>query len=151
MAAICVTANELNAIKTLALSQASLARLGYFPGKEEMLKQVKAAKKAWWAAIRQRYNLNLARGQKLSVEMDGDLAGQLRYKARNHWEKSDSQRRALRQADRGYEGQNYGPSGRCASEAPSRSRENEEANRIAQDLNSVLQRAGLNLRVNGPR
>jgi hypothetical protein len=73
-----VNAAELNAIKSLAASQLTVSRLSGFEGKDQIVKQTKQAKKVWWTTIRSRYRLDSAK--KYSVELDGDDAGQLRFK-----------------------------------------------------------------------
>lgn len=91
-----VTANELNAIKTVAVGLANLAKLGSFEGRDEMVKQFKQAKKVWWATMKSRYGLTSGKGsRRLSVELDGDKAGELRYKAKTDYEKSDTAGRVV--------------------------------------------------------
>lgn len=92
-----VTSNELNAIKVVALGRASIIKLGNFLGKDVMLEQFRQAKKAWWKNIREKYSLAGSRGsRRLAVELDGDRAGELRYKARDPDELAvDPQRRVV--------------------------------------------------------
>lgn len=74
-----INAAELNAIKSLAVSQLTISRMGNFEGSAEIVAQTKRAKKVWWKTIRGRYRLDL--NKKYSVELDGDKAGELRFKA----------------------------------------------------------------------
>lgn len=90
-----IQANELNAIKVLALSMANIESLGNFAGKETMVSNLKATKKAFWATMRARYNIPKVKGQSLAIELDGDRAGELRYKARNDVDKADPGRRVV--------------------------------------------------------
>jgi hypothetical protein len=73
-----VNAAELNAIKSLAVAQLTVSRLGSFENSDEIVKQTKCAKKVWWKTIRGRYRLDA--NKKYSVELDGDKAGELRFK-----------------------------------------------------------------------
>lgn len=74
-----INAAELNAIKSLAVSQLTISRMGTFDGSTEIVAQTKRAKKVWWKTIRGRYRLDP--NKKYSVELDGDKAGELRFKA----------------------------------------------------------------------
>lgn len=74
-----INAAELNAIKSLAVSQLTISRMGSFDGSGEIVTQTKRAKKVWWKTIRGRYRLDP--NKKYSVELDGDKAGELRFKA----------------------------------------------------------------------
>lgn len=73
-----VSAAELNAIKSLAVAQLTVSRLGSFEGSAEIVKNTKVAKKVWWRTIRGRHRLDA--NKKYSVELDGDKAGELRFK-----------------------------------------------------------------------
>lgn len=139
-----VTSNELNAIKMIALSQANLTKLGEFSGKSEIVGQIKKAKTVWWKTMRMRYGLDTAKGsQRLSIELDGDKAGELRYKAQNEADKADVTRRAVQprqQAEAQATPQGNGSSGNAA----------EVAKGIVAALGSVLEAAGLEVRVKDP-
>lgn len=78
MATLKVNAAELNAIKSLAVSQLTVSRLDSFEGRDQIVKQTKQAKKVWWTTIRGRYRLDP--NKKYAVELDGDKAGELRFK-----------------------------------------------------------------------
>jgi hypothetical protein len=91
-----VSANELNAIKVIALNQKNLAGLGHFNGKEEMIAGLKKVKKVWWTQVKSRYGLPTTKGsRRLSIELDGDRAGQLLYKAKTEQDKTNPAGRAV--------------------------------------------------------
>lgn len=73
-----VSAAELNAIKSLSVAQLTVSRLGGFEGSGEIVTNTKRAKKVWWNTIRGRYRLDP--NKKYAVELDGDKAGELRFK-----------------------------------------------------------------------
>lgn len=73
-----VDASELNALKTLVYAQRSIQLLGAFPERANLEARLKEAKKEWWKRMRTRYQL--PKETKFSLELDGDLAGELRIK-----------------------------------------------------------------------
>lgn len=73
-----ITSSELNSLKTLVYAQKSIGLLGSFPERENLQKRLKQAKKLWWARLRETYEL--PEDTKFAIELDGDLAGELRIK-----------------------------------------------------------------------
>lgn len=73
-----ITPAELDSLKTLVYATRSIALLGSFPEQDNLSRRLKKAKVAWWKKLRGNYHL--PKQMKFSIELDGDLAGELRIK-----------------------------------------------------------------------
>jgi hypothetical protein len=138
-----VTSNELNAIKMIVMSQKNLASLGEFEGKQDVIQKIKTAKKVWWSAMRKRYDLGVNKGnRKLSIELDGDKAGELRYKAANETDKANVAGRVVQPHQQAEETR---PQGNGSNESQA-SIAAEVARNIVAALGPALEAAGLEVR-----
>lgn len=133
-----VSANELNAIKIIALSQANLVKLGEFDGRQSVVDHLKKAKKVWWTTIRNRYNLSSTKGsRRLAIELDGDRAGELRYKAANADDRANPDRRVVQALSPAAQG----PNGSNGSNGASQAGNGQSAQAAAADVVCALQKA----------